>query len=117
MKVKPSCKTKTNVSEKWFDQECLTNKLSLRRSLQTYRNNRTEENKMHYHQMRKTYKNLLKRKKSFFNENRVTNLCNNINNPNTFWKEIKKITSTTKAKRKKCLVGVSRPTLTKPGRP
>ena len=43
-------------SKTWFDQECKTSKVLFRRSLHTYNNNRSNENKPKYIQMRKNYK-------------------------------------------------------------
>ena len=96
MQVNFTYRTKPVPSKTWFDNECHTSKSLLRRSLHTYTNNRTAENKTKYNQLRKNYKYLLKRKRRLFNEKRVNKLCNNLNNPTNFWKEIKQIIKSTK---------------------
>ena len=82
-----------HTSKVWFDHECKNNKALLRRSLHRYTNNRSDENKSNYIQMRKNYKYLLRSKKRIFNEKIVRNLCNSANNPTKFWKEIRQILS------------------------
>ena len=82
---------KPRVSANWFDQNCLEKKKQVRVCLQKYQRNKNEENKTQYVLSRRSYKQLLERKREAFNKSKITKICDNINNSTVFWREVKSV--------------------------
>ena len=75
----------------WFDGECFNIRKKVRILLRRYRNNMSQNNKNEYIQNRKMYKELLRQKKSNYNRVMSVSLSSNIQNPEAFWSQVRKI--------------------------
>ena len=101
----------------WFDEECKLAKKECRKHLREYRKTRKsiycicsdkrllvlsksdtyfngcfcQEKRLTFVESRKAYRKLLKQKKQQFRLETAENLCKNINVPNLFWNDVKKL--------------------------
>ena len=75
----------------WFDSECYIKKRVVRKYLRKYRNTRSIDNKALYVGHRREYKALLKFKKRRYFENKCNHIMNSLDNPISFWKEIRSV--------------------------
>lgn len=71
----------------WFDKDCTQIKILVQRSLNKFRNTRTEFNRKIYLSNRKLYQNIIRQKKNDFNEAEKLKLIIASRNPNAnqFW--------------------------------
>ena len=83
--------SKSRSNATWFDSECYRMKRDVRKYLRKYRNDRSPENKVIYVQHRKQYKNLIKYKKRVYINTKSNNLMYNLNDPISFWREVRSI--------------------------
>ena len=60
-----------------------------RSKLKVFRSTRNDEDRREYVEARKRYKYLLKARKQSFRRKKTTLLAANLNNPPTFWKELR----------------------------
>ena len=72
----------------WFDEECREAKRNTRKKLKTFRQSRTENDRVSYTDTRKVYLNLIRKKKNDFNRSKAESLASNLKNPSAFWKEL-----------------------------
>ena len=90
--VKLSCQKNTkrkHLTQKWFDHECKTLRISLKRlSNKKHRNPLDMEIRKEYHLQNKTFKKLLKYKKRLFFYSKINELVNN-KNDHKFWDTVK----------------------------
>ena len=90
--------SKSRIRSSWFDQNCHAKKRIVKKCLRKLRNAHSPENKIEYKRIyvenRKEYKNLLKHKKQTFTESKSLYLIQNLNDPISFWREIRTICQT-----------------------
>ena len=75
----------------WYDAECYSIRKRLRILLRWYRNDRSEPKKKDYIECRRLYKELIRQKKRNYNIEMSSSLTGNVQNPELFWKCIRKI--------------------------
>ena len=80
---------KQAMKAKWSDEDCRQAKKEGRSKLKVFRSTRSDEDRKEYVEARKRYKYLLKAKKQSFRGEKTTLLAANLNNPSTFWKELR----------------------------
>ena len=73
----------------WFDQECARMKRLVKRQLCKFRRTNNREDREKYVNDRRKYKRLLMKKKTEFDEERLTQLKQNFNDPSKFWETIR----------------------------
>jgi len=71
------------------DQKKKKRKKKSRSKLEALRSTRNDEGRIEYVEARKRYKYLLKAKKQSFRREKRTLLVANMNNPSTFWNELR----------------------------
>ena len=74
----------------WFDRECREKKKSLRKPLARFRKTGEQCDKMANNCSRKEYKQFTEAKKRDFRSSQVNSLLSTENDPQAFWKEIRK---------------------------
>ena len=62
-----------------------------RSKLKVFRSTRSDEDRKEYVAARKRYRYVLKTKKQSFRREKTTLLAANLNNPSTFWKELRNV--------------------------
>ena len=87
--VKKCYNNKQATKAKWFDEDCRQTKKESRSKLIVFRSTRSDEDRKEYVEARKRYRYLLKAKKQSFRREKTTLLAANLNNPSTFWKELR----------------------------
>ena len=87
--VKKCYNNKQAMKAKWFDEDCRQAKKENRSKLNVFRSTRSDEDRKEYVEARKRYRYLLKAKKQSFRREKTTLLAANLNNPSTFWKELR----------------------------
>ena len=87
--VKKCYNNKKAMKAKWFDEDCRQAKKESRSKLKVFRSTRSDKDRKEYVEARKRYRYLLKAKKQSFRREKTTLLAANLNNPSTFWKELR----------------------------
>ena len=87
--VKTFYDNKKVMKAKWFDEDCKQAKKESRPKLKVFRSTRSDEDRREYVEARKRYTYLLKANKQSFRREKTTLLAANLNNPSTFWKELR----------------------------
>ena len=74
----------------WFDRECREKKKSLRKPLARFPKTGEQSDKLAYNCSRKEYKQFIEAMKRDFGSSQVKSLLSTENDPQAFWKEIRK---------------------------
>ena len=83
---------KQNTQKKpWYDAECYNIRKRLRIVLRRYRNSLSQIRKEEYIKCRKAYKELTRQKKRGYNYEMSVSLSSNVQNPELFWKQVRKL--------------------------
>ena len=82
----------------WFDSECSEKKRIKYRQLKTYRNDKTDHNLQNYLVSRSEFHSTINKKKKIHKDINVKILLQNLNNPKTFWNNLKLLAGDVKPK-------------------
>ena len=90
--MKKRVSSRMNVSDDWFDRECVVARRNVRRLLRNVRRSVDPVARQQFVISRREYKNLLKRKKQLFNKSLLDKLVMSIQNQKEFWNTIRRST-------------------------
>jgi len=90
MKKSVTYNKRNKSTHSWYDDECRSSKLNVRRALRKYFRTKSVLDKQAYLARRKDYKLLLKRKERDAKLAKLDALLNCMDKPSEFWREIKK---------------------------